>query len=146
MGQLFLTYPIWLTDWKSYIVNYKDKSRANMLLSHLDGEAKKQIVGLENDYEKAMEKLDKYSGDTKRLITACTSEIMAQPQVASYNYKELLLLQTCLDNNYTHLKLRKVEHQMSNMYSMDLIMRKLPIQQRIQWSEHLSKDDADTQE
>ena len=41
MGQPFLTYPIWLTDWKSHIVDYEDKSRANMLLSHLDREAKK---------------------------------------------------------------------------------------------------------
>ena len=99
-----------------------------MLLSHLDGEAKKRIVRLENDYKKAMEKLDKYFGDTKRLITACTSEIMAHPQVVPYDYKGLLLLRTGLGNNYTYLKLQKVEHKMSNMYSMDLIMRKLPIQ------------------
>ena len=105
MGQLFLTYPIWLKDWKSHIVNYEYKSQANMLLSHLDREAKKRIVGLENDYEKVMEKLDKYYSDTKRLITVCTLEIIVHPQVEPYNYKGLLLLQTCLDNNYTCLKL-----------------------------------------
>ena len=31
-----------------------------MLLSHLDNEAQKKIIGLENKYEKVMEKLDKY--------------------------------------------------------------------------------------
>ena len=50
-----------------HILEYETKYRATMLLNHLDSKALEQIVGLENDYEKAVEQLDKYyNNDAKK--------------------------------------------------------------------------------
>ena len=52
-----------------------------MLISYLDNETQKMIIGQETEYEKAMEKLDKYYGDTHKLVQACIAEIKSLPQV-----------------------------------------------------------------
>ena len=49
----FLQYPVWKKQWESHITEYETKYRVTMLLNHLDDKAKEQIVGLENEYEKA---------------------------------------------------------------------------------------------
>ena len=55
---------MWLKNWNSLIEDYEEKCRANLLLTHHDNEAEK-IIGLENEHEKAIEKLDNYYGDTR---------------------------------------------------------------------------------
>ena len=46
-----------------------------MLLSYIDSEVQKKLIGLENKYEKAMDKLDQYYRDTRNAVQACTAEI-----------------------------------------------------------------------
>ena len=92
--QPFLKYPIWLKNWQSHIVDYEEKSRANMLMSHLDNEAQKHIIGLENEYKQSMEEINKYYGGTGKVVTACTSEIRGHPVVSSFDYKGLVSLKT----------------------------------------------------
>ena len=41
-----------------------------MLLNHLDAKAKEQIVGFENEYEQAMDELENYYNDAKKIIKA----------------------------------------------------------------------------
>lgn len=53
----FLQYPVWKKQWLSHISEYEMKYRATMLLNHLDVKAKEHIIGYENKYDKAMEKL-----------------------------------------------------------------------------------------
>ena len=55
----------------SPFLDYEDKSRSNLLLSHLDKEAQRRIVGDENNYVKAMEKLDRYFGDKRKIVRDC---------------------------------------------------------------------------
>ena len=50
----FLKYPVWKQQWDSHITEYEPKYRATMLLNHLDDKALTQIIGLENDYGKAI--------------------------------------------------------------------------------------------
>ena len=134
-GQPFLKYPIWLKNWQSHIADYKVKLRANMLMSHLDNEAQKHIISLENEYKQAMEELDKYYRDTGKVVTACMSEIRAHPAV---NYKGLVSLKTCIKNNYARLKFYNLEHKVSNRHSMELIL-KFPIQENLEWMKHVAK-------
>ena len=54
----FLEFPVWLRNWNQHIGDYEEKSRSNMLLSHLDKEATRRIIGSENDYKAAMKKLE----------------------------------------------------------------------------------------
>lgn len=62
-GQAFLKNPIWLKNWNAQIIDYEEKYRASMLLSNIDNEDQKKIIGIDNKYVKAMDKLDKYYGD-----------------------------------------------------------------------------------
>ena len=110
----FLKYPVWKQQWDSHIVEYEDKYRATMLLNHLDEKALTQIIGLENDYNKAIEQLDKFYNDSKKIIKACLDEIRVHPNVGAFDYKALVSYKKCLVNNYTRLKLCGLEYQMSN--------------------------------
>ena len=64
----FLDFLVWLENWKQHISDYEEKSRSNLLLSHLDKEAIKRIAGMENDYNGAMKKLTDYFGDRRKII------------------------------------------------------------------------------
>ena len=99
-----------------------------MLMSHVDAEVQKKLVGLDTEYEKAMEKLDKYYGDTRKVVQACTMEIKGHRQAHFFYYKGKLMLKTCLKNNYARLKYKSLEHEMSNTHIMEIILKKLPIQ------------------
>ena len=145
-GQAFLKYPIWSKRWKSQITDYEDKYRATMLMSHVDAEVQKKLVGLETEYEKAMEKLDRYYGDTRKVVQACTVEVKGHPQVSSFDYKGLLSLKTCLKNNYARLKYKSLEHEMSNSHTMEIILKKFLLQENVKWSEHLAEMDARVRE
>ena len=63
------------------MVDYEAKSRSNLLLSHLDKEAIRQIAGSENDYTGAMKKLEEYYGDQQKIIRDCMAEINNFPRV-----------------------------------------------------------------
>ena len=44
-------------------------------MSHLDSDALKKIIELECEYTKAMDKLERYYGDVKKIVQACMNEI-----------------------------------------------------------------------
>ena len=77
---------------QQHIVDYEDKSRSNLLLSHLDKDAIKIIAGMENDYNGEMKKLKEYSGDRTKVIRDCMAEVNNFSKVAPNDYKNLVLL------------------------------------------------------
>ena len=88
----FLDFPVWLENWQQHIVDYEAKSRSNLLLSHLDKDAIKIIAGMENDYTRAMKKLEEYFGDRTKIIRDCMDEVNNFSKVAPNDYKNLVLL------------------------------------------------------
>ena len=82
----FLQYPVWKKQWLSHITEYEVKYRATMLLNHLDAKALEQIVGLENDYDLAVEQLDRYYNDAKKIVKACLDEVRSHSNVAAFDY------------------------------------------------------------
>ena len=82
-----MKYPIWLENWKFQFFEYEEKYRAGMLISHIDNEAQKKIIGLENNYTKAMEKPNRCYRNNNEVIQACTAEVRRHPQVQTYNNK-----------------------------------------------------------
>ena len=137
----YLQYPIWKTQWESHIQEYETKYRATMLLNHLDAKAKEQIVGLENDYGKAIEQLEKYYNDAKKIVRACLEEVRAHSAVNAHDYKSLVSYKKCLINNYTRLKACGLDHEMSNTAALSVIVRKLPITEAVEWQRYLAKQD-----
>ena len=109
-----------------------------MLLNHLDEKATLQIIGLENDYDKAIQQLDKYYSDNNKVIKACLDEIRAHPNIGAFDYKGLVSYKKCLINNHTRLKSCNLEHEMSNTAALSVLVRKLPIQEAVKWPEHLA--------
>ena len=140
----FLKYPIWKEQWDGHIVEYESKYRATMLLNHLDDKAMEQIVGYENDYDGAIDKLHKYYSDSNKVIRACLDEIRGHSQVQQFDYKGLVAYKKCLTNNHARLKACKLEHELSNTAALSVLIRKLPIQEVVKWKEYLAtKDEAD---
>ena len=137
----FLKYPIWKTQWDSHILEYEEKYRATMLQNHLDDKAMAQIVGYENDYEGAITQLDNYYSDSNKLIKACLDEIRSHGQVNQFDYKGLVAYKKCLVNNHARLKAAKLEHEMSNTAAISVLVRKLPIQEVVEWKKYLAKKD-----
>ena len=121
------------------------KYRATMLLNHLDSKAKEQIIGLENDYEKAMESLDKYFNDAKKVVKACLDEIKGHSVIHSFDYKSLVSFKKCLTNNFTRLKACDLDHELSNTAALGVLIRKLPIQEAVDWQKYLAKKDKTAQ-
>ena len=141
----FLEYPVWKTQWESHIQEYESKYRATMLLNHLDAKAKEQIIGLETQYEKAIEQLEHYYNDAKNIVKACLEEIRVHSTVASHDYKALVSYKKCLINNFTRLKACNLDHEMSNTAAMGVLVRKLPIQEAVEWQRYLAKQDKTVQ-
>ena len=141
----YLKYPVWKEQWMSHINEYEVKYRATMLLNHLGAKALEQIIGLENDYEKAMSQLDRYYNDAKKIIKSCLDEIRAHSNVNALDYKALVAYKKCLVNNYTRLKACNLEHEMSNSAALSVLVRKLPIQEAVDWQKYLAKKDSDAQ-
>ena len=123
----FLQYPIRKKQWLSHISEYEVKYRATMLLNHLDTKAKEQIIGFENEYDLAIEKLEKYYNDAKKIIKACLDEIRGHGNISAHDYKALVSYKKCLTNNHTRLKACNLDHEMSNTAALSVIIRKLPL-------------------
>jgi len=50
-----------------------------------------------------------------------------------------------LINNYTRLKACNLEHEMSNTAALSVLVRKLLIQEAVDWQKHLATKDQETQ-
>ena len=74
----FLQYPIWKKQWNSHISEYETKYRATKFLNHLNSKGTDQSVGFETEYDHAMEKLDHYYNDSKKIVKACLDKIRGQ--------------------------------------------------------------------
>ena len=116
-----------------------------MLLNHLDAKAKEQIVGFENQYEQAVERLDTYYNDAKKIVKACLEEIRVHANINAHDYKALVNYKKCLINNYTRLKAVNLDHKMSNTAALSVLVRKLPITEAVEWQRYLAKQDKVTQ-
>ena len=127
----FLQYPVWKKQWLSHISEYEMKYRATMLLNHLDAKAKEHIIGYENEYDNAMEKLEHYYNDAKKIIKACLDEIRNHANVSAYDYKALVSYKKCLVNNYTRLKACNLDHEMSNTAALGVLVRKFPLHEAV---------------
>ena len=141
----FLKYPVWKKQWENHINEYEPKFRATMLINHLDAKTSEQIIGVENEYDKAMSQLDRYYNDGKKIIKACLDEIRAHPNISAFDYKALVAYKKCLINNHTRLKASGLDHEMSNTAVLGVLIRKLPIQEVVKWQEYLSEQDRTVQ-
>ena len=137
----YLKYPVWKSQWDEHIKEYEVRYRSTMLMNHLDEKAQQQIVGLETNYEAAMNQLDTYFGDPKKIIRACLEEIRTQPQINPFDYKGLVQFKKCLINNHARLKASGLEHEMSNSATMGVLLKKFPIQEAVDYQKYLSEQE-----
>ena len=75
-----------------------------------------------------------------------TVEIRSHPQVHLFDYKGMLSLKTCLENNYAPLIYRRLEHEISNTHTLEFILKKFLIQENVKWNEHLVKTEGTVKE
>ena len=130
------------------IEDYEEKYRPGILLDHLDDKAMTQIVGMESNYEAAMEQLDRYYNNTNKVTRACMEEVDALPRIYTGDYKALVAYKKCIANSYTRLKAAGLEHEISNANTMDSLVKKLPSLEIDRWHSHkmeLSDDERKAQ-
>ena len=129
-------YPVWRKQWDSHIMDYEEKSRSTMLLDHLDKWALEQIVGYENEYVEAMEKLDSYYGNKGKVVKACLEELHALPRISGGDYKALVSYMKCIKNNHARLKAAGLEHEISNTTAMSSLVNRLPYLENDKWQSY----------
>ena len=78
--------------------------KATVLCAHLDKEAKKKIISLENDYPAAIKKLETFYGDKRKVIEACMEKITKYSAVGEKDNSGLVNLKTVICNNYNQMK------------------------------------------
>ena len=57
----------------------------------------------------------------------------------AFDYKGLVQYKKCLVNNHARLKAAKLEHEISNTATMGVLIRKLPIQEAVEYQKYLSE-------
>lgn len=125
--QAFLEYPVWRANWDKLIDIYPDEVRATVLYDHLDAAAKSRIVGLENDYALALEKLKTYYGNNLKVVQCCLKEIASiKPIKGPNDYAGLVAYSRTIDVNYKRLKKINEEKEISNTTVTNEIMQRLP--------------------
>ena len=141
----FLTYPTWRKQWDNLIREYEPHYRSPMLLQHVDEEAKKKFVGYDDDYEKAMERLEKFYGNPQKVISCVMKEVNSQKPIADGDYKVLVSYTSTLEENYNRLNSISLEHELSNTSTMNNILKKFPRLVSEEWCKHLSKQSESVQ-
>ena len=59
----FLDFPVWKINWKKLIKDYPEDVRSPVLFDHIDGPVKRRLVGYENNFKKAIEKMSTYQSN-----------------------------------------------------------------------------------
>ena len=125
-------------------MDYKEKYRPTMLLNHLDGLATEKIIGLENDYDRAMTALDRHYNNHAKIIATCVKEVKALPKIIPRDYKALVSYKRCIVNNNTRLSTVGLEHEVSNLDTMKQLVSKLPWVQVEKWNEFIEEQEDET--
>ena len=133
----FLTFPIWLKQWKGMIVDYEEKFRDRLLWDKLDSVARARIAGFETNYEEALKHLEQYYGDTTKVVKCVVKQIRDPDSISENNYRGLVEYSTVLEHNYNRLLSMNLEHEMSNHSIMSVIVKKFPCSIEERWHEHL---------
>ena len=67
-----------------------------MLLNQLDRLASEKIVGLKNNYDRAMMALEQYYNNCSKLIAACMKEVKAPQKIRPGDYDALVSYKKCI--------------------------------------------------
>ena len=133
----FLTFPIWLKQWKGMIDDYEEKFCDRLLWDKLDVVARARIAGFETDYEEALKHLEQYYGDSTKVVKCVVKQIRDPDSISENNYRGLVEYSTILEQNYNRLLSMNLEHEMSNHSIMSVIVKKFPCSIEERWHEHL---------
>ena len=134
----YLKYPVWRKQWDVLILGYDEDWRSSILNQKLDDAARNTFVGYENDYNEAMKRLDKFYGNTSKVVECVMKEVCSPREIVEGDYKGLLAYTTILENNFNRLRSLNHEHELSNTMSMSSILRKFPRTISEKWIEFLS--------
>ena len=86
-----------------------------------------------------MKKLTDYFGDRRKIIRDCMNEVDNFPKVSQNDFKNLVLLKSCIEINYARLKSCGLENEISNTQTMKSIEAKFPLIQQTEWTKYLEE-------
>ena len=122
----FLTFPIWLKQWQTMIMDYPEKYRAGLLYDRVDKAARLKFTGFENDFPEAMKRLQQFYGDSSKVVKCVMKEVQDPDPLAEDDYPRLVEYANILENNFNRLTSMNLQHEMSNTSVMSIIVKKFP--------------------
>ena len=140
----FLNYPVWRTNWDKLIEVYPDDVRPAVLFDHIDDQVKRRLVGLENEYEPALEKMAAYYGNKLKVVNCCLREIATVKPIRNANdYGGLVVYSQTIEQNYKRLLQIGEEKELSNATVTNEIIQRLPGQIQDKWMDFFMGKEED---
>ena len=133
----FLTFPIWLKQWETMVMDYPEKYRSGLLYDHVDIAARAKFTGFESDFEVAMTRLKQFYGDSSKVVKCVMKEVQDPDPLAEDDYPRLVEYADLLENNFNRLTSMNLEHEMSNTAVMSVIVKKFPRVIEERWHDYL---------
>lgn len=109
----------------------------------MDDTARAKFVGHEADYDEAVKRLSRFYGNNLKVVQCIMLVVTSKNPISISDYTELIKYCSILENNFTRLENLELEHEMSNMRSMAVIVQKLPRLVEEKWHEHLISRPSD---
>ena len=125
-------YPTFCSEYER-IVNVTYQKNAFALRQSLIGDAAKVVLGVEDDYDEMMRRLDINYGDPCKLIDYIINEIKHLEQIPEGDNKKFIECVNIIERAFLDLKRQKLEKEMSSVSILSMIEKILPLEQKKEW-------------
>ena len=103
------------------------------LRGSLEGEAAKVIIGVEDDFNEMMIRLDNAYGDPAKLTDCIIGEIKGLKPIQELDYEKFITTVNIIEACWLDIKRAGLEKEMSNISVLSIIERLLPAEQKKEW-------------
>ena len=125
-------FPTFKTEY-GRIMNKAYNRDAFALRQSLLGDAAKVVLGVEDDYDEMMRRLDAYYGDPCKLIDCIINDIKQLKEIPEGDNKKFIETVNIIERAFLDLKRLNLEKEMSSVSILSMIEKILPLDQKREW-------------
>ena len=125
-------FPTFKTEY-GRIMNKAYNRDAFALRQSLLGDAAKVVLGVEDDYNEMMRRLDAYYGDPCKLIDCIINDIKQLKEIPEGDNRKFIETVNIIERAFLDLKRLNLEKEMSSVSILSIIEKILPLDQKREW-------------
>ena len=125
-------FPTFKTEYER-IMNKIYNRDAFALRQSLVGDAAKVVLGVEDDYDEMMRRLDVCYGDPCKLIDCIIDEIKHLKEIPDGDNRKFIETVNIIERAFLDLKRLNLEKEMSSVSILSMIEKILPLEQKKEW-------------